>query len=93
MKQVGTSLWVSPNPADNSSGLTLLPGGLNITDGSVVHPPANIGYFGEFLHSDYDTTPNGFFTGRVFFRNTDTTATINVYNRPGYARSVRLIKN
>jgi uncharacterized protein (TIGR02145 family) len=96
MKQVGTSLWVSPNPADNTSGFTALPGGVNVTEGSVVYPPANVGYFGEFLNSDYYQSPyfgGTDFGGRVFFKNTDTTVTINLYNSTGYGRSVRLIKN
>jgi uncharacterized protein (TIGR02145 family) len=89
MKQSGTSLWVSPNPADNSSGLTILPGGLNITDGSVSHPPANVGYNGYFWNTNFASYQS---VGRVFFRNTDTTANLT-YSDPAYAFSVRLIKN
>ena len=90
MKQSGTSLWVSPNPADNTSGLTLLPGGVNLTAGTAIYPPANIGYSTYFWNPDYN---NGTQNARnVFFRNTDTTAN-STYSPVGYALSVRLIKN
>lgn len=92
MKQVGTSLWVSPNPADNTSGFIILPGGNNITYGSVSHPPANIGYNAYFWNSDFSTSSGFNYGGRVFFRNTDTTTNSgNGLVDTGY--SVRLIKN
>jgi len=92
MKQSGTSLWASPNPADNSSGFTALPGGNNVTEGSVTNPPANIGYNSYFWNSDYSFSGSDL-AGRVFFKNTDTTATVNLSSFLGFALSVRLIKN
>jgi uncharacterized protein (TIGR02145 family) len=88
MKQSGTSLWLSPNPADNSSGLTILPGGQNPVSGSVTNPPANIGRFGYFWNTTYTSYQ---YAGFVFFRNTDTTANLS-YSPTGNAFSVRLIK-
>jgi uncharacterized protein (TIGR02145 family) len=92
MKQVGTSLWVSPNPADNSSGFTALPGGLNITSGTVTHPPSNIGYNSYFWNSNFSTSSGIDYGGRTFFRNTDTTANLST-QEAGNGLSVRLIKN
>jgi uncharacterized protein (TIGR02145 family) len=92
LKQTGTSLWLSPNPADNTSGFTALPGGVQLANGTVTHPPANIGYNGYFWNSDYSISSGFDMGGRIFFRNTDTTANLGSQEAQTQ-HSVRLIKN
>jgi uncharacterized protein (TIGR02145 family) len=90
LKEVGTTHWLSPNTgASNSSGFTALPGGLNITTGTVLNPPSNLGYFTYFWTSTPATTTNA---NNVFLKWDNSIASAST-NTKGYATSVRLIKD
>lgn len=52
LKEAGTAHWTTPNPADNSSGFTALPGGYRISNGSY----SNMGIYGHWWSSSQYNT-------------------------------------
>jgi uncharacterized protein (TIGR02145 family) len=87
LKETGTIHWTAPNPADNSSGLTLLPGG---AWSLVFSAFVRMGLEGYFWLKDEYSVADGHI---AVVYNTDTVATIGAHTPKGNYFSVRLVSD